>query len=261
MESSRVTVLMYHRVGENVHNDWERRYCISPARFESHLRALESAGMVPCTVERFIAWVEGSATLPERSFVLTFDDGYYGVYEHAFPLLAAMRWPATVFLVTGLIGKDDAWTATENPAGRTCRLLGAGEIRKMYESGFSFHSHTRSHPDLRKLSPQALREELTGARQDLEELLGRPSGFLAYPYGWFDDAVVEAAKATGYAAAFSTQPGFNRRDVDRYRIRRLDVFGTDTASALLRKMALGTNDGSWWHTVRYYGERVAARLR
>jgi peptidoglycan/xylan/chitin deacetylase (PgdA/CDA1 family) len=251
---------MYHRVGE-AHNDWERRYCISPARFESHMKALQSSGLHPCTIDRFVAWLEGHGTLPEGSFVLTFDDGFFGVYEHAFPLLAAMGWPATVFLVSGLLGRKDAWTAKDNPAGKTYPLLGAREIDEMAKRGFSFHSHTRSHPDLRKLPPQALREELVGARQDLENLLGRAVPYLAYPYGWFDEAVMDATRSSGYTAAFSTQPGFNRRDVDRYRIRRLDVYGSDTASALLRKIALGSNDGSWWHSVRYYGERMAARLR
>ena len=259
-ETSRVTVLMYHRIGE-AHNDWERRYCIGPARFESHMKALQSAGSRPCNVDELVSWLEGRTVLPESSFLLTFDDGFYGVYEHAFPLLAAMGWPATVFLVSGLIGKQDAWTATENPGGKTYPLLGRREIDEMSRRQFSFHSHTRSHPDLRKLSPGALRDELTGSRQDLENLLGRPVPYLAYPYGWFDEGVIAAAKESGYSAAFCTQPGFNRRHVDRYRLRRLDVYGTDTASALLRKMALGSNDGSWWQSVRYYGERVAARLR
>ena len=259
-ESSRVTVLMYHRIGE-AHNDWERRYCVSPARFESHMRALQGAGLRPCTIEQFVAWLDGDAVMPDRSFLLTFDDGFCGVYEHAFPLLAGMGWPATVFLVSGLLGRSDAWTAAENPGGRTYPLLGAREIEEMSKRQFSFHSHTRSHPDLRKLSPDALRKELIGSREDLENLLGRPVPYLAYPYGWFDDAVVAAAKESGYRAAFCTQPGFNRRHVDRFRIRRIDVYGTDTASALLRKTALGSNDGSWWHSVRYYGERLAARLR
>ena len=104
-------------------------------------------------------------------------------------------------------------------------------------------------------------EELVGARRDLENLLGRPVPYLAYPYGRYDENVVDVVKACGYTAAFSVQPGFNRRDVDPYRIRRLDVYGTDTAGALMRKISLGSNDGSWWRSVRYYADRVAARVR
>lgn len=260
IEQGRIPVLMYHRVGE-ASNEWEQRYCVSPARFQSHMDALARKGMAPCTIDHFIGWLERGEVLPAGSFLLTFDDGFYGVYEHALPLLAAKKWPATVFLVSALLGKRDIWTQDDNPAGTTYPLLDRREIEEMGRHRFSFHSHTRNHPDLRVLGARALAEELVGARKDLEDLLGQAVPYLAYPYGWFDDAVIAATRASGYTAAFSTQPGFNRRDVDRYRIRRLDVYGTDSAGALLRKIAFGTNDGSWWHSVRYYRERVAARLR
>jgi len=259
-DTGRVTVLMYHRVGD-ARNDWERRYCVSPERFASHMQALKRRGMRPCRVEDFVGWLTGAGTLREGAFVLTFDDGFLGVYEHAFPLLSKMGWPATVFLVSGLLGGRDEWTSHENPSGTTYPLLGRREIKEMARGGFSFHSHSRSHPDLRQLNTHVLAKELSGARRDLEDLLGRPVPYMAYPYGRYDEQVVEAVKAAGYTAAFSVQPGFNRRDIDRYRIRRLDVYGTDTAGALLRKVAFGSNDGSWWQPVKYYADRIVARVR
>ena len=72
--------------------------------------------------------------------------------------------------------------------------------------------------------------------------------------------MLKAAQQAGYQAAFSTQPGFNRQDVDRFRLRRLDVFGTDTPAALLRKMRLGSNDGSLGQSLRYGARRLLARL-
>jgi len=257
-EADRITVLMYHRVGEAV-NDWERKYCVSPQRFASHMRALERRGMHACTLEAFASWLDGRQPLPQGAFLLTFDDGFMGVHEHAFPILAELRWPAVMFLVSGRIGQDDGWTVSENPAKRTFPLLGRSEIEAM-SATFSFQSHSRSHVDLTRLPRDELARELRGAREDLEAMLDRPVRYLAYPYGRHDDTVVRIARESGYDAAFSVQPGFNRRDVDRYRIRRLDVFGSDTDSALLRKVAYGTNDGSWRQPLRYYGSRVRARL-
>jgi peptidoglycan/xylan/chitin deacetylase (PgdA/CDA1 family) len=258
MDASRVTVLMYHRLG-NTANDWETRYCVSPERFSEHMKALQRCGMRPCSIEHFVAWLDGQATLDQGTFLLTFDDGFLGVYEHAFPLLSKMGWPATVFLVSSLIGKDDEWALRENPSGTTYPLLRQREIEKMGRTGFSFHSHTRNHPDLTKLPQDALAEELIGARQDLQDLLGHPIRYLAYPYGRYDEKVLEATKAAGYSAAFCVQPGFNRRDVDRYRIRRLDVFGSDSAAMLMRKILLGSNDGSVANVLRYYANRLSER--
>jgi peptidoglycan/xylan/chitin deacetylase (PgdA/CDA1 family) len=130
----------------------------------------------------------------------------------------------------------------------------------MRDMGFSFQSHTRLHPDLTTLSEDTLLAELAGSRQELEDMLGERVRYLAYPYGRFNDHVLSTTRNAGYEAAFSTQPGFNRRGVELYRIRRLDIFGTDTATMLARKIYFGSNDGSWQQTFRYYRNRIADRL-
>lgn len=258
-EASRIPVLMYHRVGE-AHNDWEHKYCVSSARFAAHMHTLASAGWHAITINDFFAWLDGGTVLPERSFLLTFDDGFLGVHEHAAPVLAALGWPATVFLVSQLIGQRDTWCEAHNPSGITYPLMDASQIRELRAQGFSFHSHTRNHADLPTLDDGALRDQLVGARDDLQALLGETIDYLAYPYGRYDERVLQAAQAAGYRAAFSVQPGFNRRDIDRFRVRRLDVFGTDSPAALRRKITLGSNNGSLGHSLRYSANRLLARL-
>lgn len=258
-ETRRVPVLMYHRIG-TVENAWEQKYCVAPERFREHMRAIARRGFRPCSLGAFTAWLGGNAPLPEKSILLTFDDGFLGVYEHAFPMLRDLGWPFTVFLVSGLLGQTDAWTADSNPAGRTYPLLGEREIAEMRRAGVSFQSHTRTHPDLTGLDDAALDAELAGSRRELEALLGAPVDCLAYPFGKVDDRVANAARAAGYRAAFSVQPGFNRPGVDPFRIRRLDVFGSDTSVALTRKLALGSNDGSLDNAARYYFGRLRRRF-
>ena len=259
MTAERIPILMYHRVGE-ANNDWERKYCVSPARFARHLHALAETGWRAVALTSFFAWLDGSTTLPEKSYVLTFDDGFLGVYDHAAPVLTALRWPSTVFLVTGLLGKRDEWSAAENPAGATYPLMDARHIHELRAQGFSFQSHTRTHPDLRALDDATLLDQLAGARSDLQDLIGEEVDSLAYPYGRYDERVLRAAEQAGYRAAFSVQPGFNRRGVDRYRLRRLDVFGTDSPAALRRKITLGSNDGSPAKVVAYAASRILARV-
>lgn len=250
---------MYHRVGTS-RNEWESRSCITPGQFAKHMHHLAKQEMHACSLTDFFAWLDRKKTLPEGSFLLTFDDGFMGVYEHAAPVLQELNWPATVFLVSGLIGKQDEWYQTQNPSRATFPLLALEHICAMRETGFTFQSHTRLHPDLTTLSDDDLTEELAGSRQDLEDLLGEQVRYLAYPYGRFNENVLDTTRAAGYEAAFSTQPGFNRRDVNPYRIRRLDVYGTDTATMLARKVFFGSNDGSWQQTYRYYKGRVAGKL-
>lgn len=260
MPTDKIIVLMYHRVG-TANNAWEQKYCISPEQFAAHMQALAKRGMNAVGIGEFIDWVEGKRDLPEKSFVITFDDGFRGVRDHALPVLEQHGWPATVFLVTDLIGKQDEWTRPVNPDGRTYPLLDADEIRDMAGRGISFHSHTCTHPSLPTLDDSVLVEELSRSRTTLQESFSFDGDYLAYPFGHLDNRVEHAASSVGYRAAFSTQPGFNRRDVNRYRIRRLDVFGADTPAMLLRKMRLGTNDGRLGSVARYYLSRVASRFR
>lgn len=256
---TRVPVLMYHRVGM-ANNNWEARYAIHPTNFVAHMETLARKGYRAVTADALVDWLGGGPPLPSGAFVLTFDDGFRGVREHALPVLERLGWAFTVFLVSDLLGGDDVWTRELNPDGRTYPLLDEDEIREMLQRGTSFHSHTRSHADLPTLGDAQLTDQLASPRETLATLVGHDVPYIAYPFGHVDERVEAATRAAGYRAAFSTQPGFNRRDVNPFRIRRLDVFGTDTPAMLLRKIRLGTNDGSLAHAARYYLSRLGSRL-
>lgn len=255
----RMPVLMYHRVGPSL-NDWEARYAIGADAFAAQMQVLRRDGFRPVAIDTLIQWLEGGPALPDKALLITFDDGFRGVRDHALPVLESLGWPFTVFLVSDLIGMDDAWTRTQNPAGVTYPLLDAGEILDMQRRGVSFHSHTRTHPSLPTLDDEELADQLLGSRHALSELLGREVRYLAYPFGHSDERVEAAARRAGYRAAFSTRSGFNRRGANPFQIRRIDVFGTDTPTMLLRKIRLGSNDGSLGHAAGYYLRRFTSRL-
>lgn len=257
MNAERVPVLMYHRIGDS-HNDWERKYCISPEHFAAHMHALAGKGYKACSIGEFIDWLKGNIQLPDKSLLITFDDGFLGVFEHGLPILKEHNWPAVMFLVSRLIGKQDIWCHKQNPSGKTFPLMGLQEIETLRANGFSFFSHSRSHPDLSQLDDQELEDELRGSREDLESLLEAPVPYFAYPYGRYNERVLDEVKAAGYEAAFSVQPGFNRPGIDPFRIPRIDVFGTDSPAQLLRKIHFGTNNGSWQRALRYYSGRLLA---
>jgi len=176
----------------------------------------------------------------EGAFLLTFDDGFRGVWEHALPVLEKLGWPFTVFLVSDLIGGDDVWTRSSNPAGITFPLLDAKEIRDMQGRGCSFHSHTRSHASLTTLDNGELADQLAGSREALADLLGHEVRYIAYPYGHLDERVEAATRAAGYRAAFATQPGFNRRDVNCF----VSAFAGSIFSARIRRPCCCGNSNS-----------------
>lgn len=254
--TERVPVLIYHRVGTPHYAD-DRTYCITPQRFRAQMIALAAAGYTAIGVDQFVDWLEErDVLLPHKPFVLSFDDGFGDVHQHAWPVLRELGWTATVFLVAGLVGSHDHWMQSNGLARPLTPLLKPAEIGELAEAGWCFQSHGLNHRSLTALAGEALLEEVAGSRAKLQALLGTAVDLFAYPYGHHDRQVVAAVHAAGYRAAFSVQPGFNRRDVDRYRIRRLDVFGNDSPRALLRKLAFGTNDGGLGAVFRYYWTRL-----
>jgi len=75
-------------------------------------------------------------------------------------------------------------------------------LRSLAERGVEIGSHTRTHPNLRTLSDDELRDELRTSREEIEDELGRPCTSLAYPYGQFDERVRRATERAGYESAF-----------------------------------------------------------
>jgi peptidoglycan/xylan/chitin deacetylase (PgdA/CDA1 family) len=218
------------------------------------MRMLSRAGYQAVSIDDFAAWWREKKVLPDNAFVLTFDDGYAGVHDFAAPILKALQWPAAVFLVAGKLGGRNDWENTAEPIS-THALMDVAQLRSLSEQGFSLHSHSLKHDDLTTLEASVLEHDLRESRALISKIVAHESIYLAYPYGRHNETVRNAARRAGYALAFSVESGFNRPGEDGYRLRRLDVFGTDSPSMLLRKIRLGTNDGSLGHLVRYYFRR------
>lgn len=259
--ADRVPVLMYHRV-EAALAASERRYAVTAALFAAQLDWLAAHGWRPCTLDGFMAWYLDGASLPARSVLITFDDGFAGLHTHVLPQLARRGWPATVFLVSALTGGHEGWLAREQQAsGAPHALLSASQIAEMAAAGVEFHSHSRHHARLTELDDARLADEVSGSRHELQLLLGRPVAAIAYPYGGVDERVRQAVQQAGYRLGFSVEPGFNRAGGPALAVRRLDITGHDTPARFGRKLTLGTNDGSLAYQLRYVGRRLAARLR
>lgn len=245
---------MYHRVGDPDHA--HDAYCIRPDRFSAQMRALARAGYRSVSIEDFDAWCRGTQPLPEGAFVLTFDDGFTGVHDFAAPILKELEWPATVFVVAGKLGGKSDWEITIKEPMPPHPLMDVTQLRRLFAQGFSLHSHSLLHHDLTTLDISTLEQDLRDSRILIEDITGQSPAYLAYPYGRYNEAVCNVAQRVGFTMAFSVESGFNRPGEDAYQIRRLDVFGTDTPSMLLRKIRLGTNDGSLAHLMRYYLHRI-----
>lgn len=182
-ENHPVRVLLYHNVSASEDGP-ENPYVMPLSRFRVQMAWLKENGFNCLTVSDMFDAME-TGGLPEKAAVITFDDGYPGVYTYAFPLMKEYGFPATEYLVAEKTGM---------PKNLTLEM-----IREMFEAGWEIGSHSMTHPDL--ADHDDLDTEICGSRELISDLTGIPlqkiSSF-AYPYGSADEMVMNKVWKCGY---------------------------------------------------------------
>jgi peptidoglycan/xylan/chitin deacetylase (PgdA/CDA1 family) len=229
----RLPILMYHAVDRVPPATRHPRNYVAPEQFEAQLATLARLGYQTIAFGDWLAFRRGAGTLPRRPIIITFDDGYRSTGNVAWPILQRFDFGATVFLVSDLIGKTNAWDGPE--PGEP--LLDRSEIAALQAGGVRFESHTRTHAALTTIPPARARDELTSSRAALSELLEHPVTVLCYPYGKENAAVRSLTREAGYEAAVIARYRMNSARTDPYRLTRIRV-DHRTTPARLRWMLL-----------------------
>lgn len=180
---NQAVVLQYHHVS----TETPPITSLNPDAFKGHMNYLKDNGFAVLRLEDVISSLKSDTPLPDKTAVITFDDGYTSVYEAAFPLLMEFDWPFTVFVTTGLVGTNDRLYATWN------------QLRDMAEYGATLANHTVTHPYLLNRETNQsdsdwltqIRQEIVTAENTLVEQTGHGHKILAYPYGEYNSEIQE----------------------------------------------------------------------
>jgi len=228
-----------------------------PKRFAKQMAWIAKA-FHPVSLDTLLAGLNGTVELIDNTVAVTFDDGFASTFEHAMPVLASHRIPATMFIVADRLGGDNDWM---HRRGMPCRpLMDAGQIRQMHAAGITIGSHTLSHPRLPECTPEQMSREIIESKASLEAVLSEPVQHFCYPYGLYNDRARGIVEQAGYSSACSTRSGFNNAMVDHFELRRIEVFGSDHLWHLKQKLKFGINDASWMQPMEYYLRRARARF-
>ena len=219
------TLLIYHRVGGGSVDERD----LATDRFDAQLDELTGHEVV--SIEEAADRLGRGDERP--SFVLTFDDGFGDVYEHAWPRLRERGLPFTLYLTTAYVGGEMRWDgSTATAAGHA---LTWPQLDEMVASGLCTignHTHTHARPE------RLTAEELDRCTAEVEQRLGvRPQHF-AYTWG-----VPVPAMATDLRARFRTAAtghvGRNRTGDDPMTWHRVPVRRTDPLAFFRAKLTGG----------------------
>jgi peptidoglycan/xylan/chitin deacetylase (PgdA/CDA1 family) len=226
----KVRVLMYHSICEHIGNEKHNKWRIKPKDFEKQMKWFYKNNWKSFTISELVKLDE----IPEKSFVITFDDGYEDNYLNAFPILQKYNFKATIYLVPNQ--ETNHWE--EKNTSVLSKLLNEKQILEMQNSGLiEFGSHTLSHVNLSKIDSVQLEKELIESKKEIEKITNKECEAFAYPYGKFDDKIVKAVKNAGYKNATVVKRGLFEKNNDVFTIKRVGILGTESFVDFLLKVS------------------------
>jgi peptidoglycan/xylan/chitin deacetylase (PgdA/CDA1 family) len=189
-----VPILCYHRFGPTPADSMT----VTTAVFQSHLRWLDDNGWKVIALKDAVAALR-SGKPPEKSVVITIDDGHKTVHSDVLPLMKARRMSVTLFIYPSCISNASY-------------AMTWAQLQECHETGLAdIEGHTYWHPNFKierkRLKPDEfkafVKTQLEKSRAVLQKRFGTAIDHLAWPFGIYDPELEQAAKTAGYTAAYS----------------------------------------------------------
>lgn len=217
--TDKIPVLMYHSLEYDPSNP-NNSARIKAEDFAAQMKWLHDNGYTAISLDTLYQGLAGGKGFPEKSVVLTFDDGYGDFYTNGFPVLVQYGFAATVFMISSYVDK----------AG----YLTSDQLKTIAAGGVTVEDHTVTHPYLDKLSYDSQYKELGSSRTALEGITGVPITAVAYPYGHFDSETIRATRALSYHMGFKMSGGWVAVGDDMLEIPR--VYIGDSLDSFITKV-------------------------
>lgn len=226
--AKKVPVLTYHLVGRSNSGKLQ----VSANKFEKQMKWIKKCGYKTLTMEEFVEWYEGKRTIPKKSVLITFDDGYKNVVKYAVPILKKNKMHATMFIAGIWVGSSGFVSKS------TIKKLQKGNVIDIESHGYALHKRVKHKMPVRKWSKAKLKADC----MKMNKKYG--CTVLCYPWGGTSKKVRKALEETGvYRVAFTyARPGqyqgvrskYAKRTSGKYLIPRITISGYDSWTSIKR---------------------------
>jgi peptidoglycan/xylan/chitin deacetylase (PgdA/CDA1 family) len=211
---------------------------IAASKFREQMQAVKDSKIPVISLSEVMAWKRGEKNIPEEAIVITMDDGWEGVYTYAYPVLKEFDFPFTIYLYKKYV----------NIGGRS---LSWAQIKEMMEHRCEIGSHSVSHESLKKRPKSAKNDadfqqwvlgELKDSRDFLEQNLKIKVTSFAYPFGIFDDAIMETGLQIGYESLVTVNGQKVTWDTPSGKLGRYIIHGDSDTNFKLATSFRGRGD-------------------
>lgn len=192
-------ILMLHRVVtkrnpllKNAHLE------ITPSFLKKTILEYKAKGYLFVTLDQIREQLQKGKSFHKKFVSFTFDDGFADNYELAYPILKKYNCPFTIFITTSFIGN----LAPIDWYEETPKMLTKMQLSELSKEPLcTIGSHTLMHPHLTEVGFETQKQEMLESKQILEQCLGKPVQHFAYPYGDYNQQLVQLAEECGYQTA------------------------------------------------------------
>jgi len=218
-----IPVLSYHNFSKGKSNS---KLKVSAKSFRKQLQYLKSNNYHVITMGQLIEFIK-FGQVPEKSIVITIDDGWKATYDVAYPILKEFGYNATLFIPTKFIDSEHRLAMTWD------------QLREMVsDNTIDIQCHTKSHRDLSTLEKnESFEDYIKSVEQDIDlstqriySQLGKQVTALAYPFGKTNPLVMAIVKKHGYKTAFTVNRKSNPFYKQSFLLNRAMVFGDHSIS-------------------------------
>jgi len=212
---------------------------VSLEAFKQQMMFLDAAGYKTVTPEQVAKYVNGEIELPEKSVLITFDNGYQSVIQNALPVLDKYGFKAAFFMASGQLNDSNK---TFNPDEKL--VMDVDSMRKLISQGHVLggYSHTLDFLEngssaLSQATPERMQLQVELNRDNFAEFADVRA--FAYPFGDYNDALTNAVKLGGYSAGFTLEQGLVNVGDSPYTLHRINVTPSLSNSDFQRIVQIG----------------------
>jgi peptidoglycan/xylan/chitin deacetylase (PgdA/CDA1 family) len=228
LSKKEVPILCYHNIKELSANAGEmtKTYTVSPANFAQQMKALSDEGYHSILPDQLYEYLVHDAPLPANPIMITFDDTRGEQYSLGATEMKKYGFKGVFFVMTVSINRPNYLTKEQ--------------IKSLSDSGNTVAAHTWDHHMVTKYAGEDWETQLVKPKKKLEDIIGKPVTYFAYPFGLWNKEAIPEIKKSGYQMAFILST--KRDSIDPlYTIRRIIVAGQWSTPSVMKAIKSSFN--------------------
>ncbi|MFV8324712.1 polysaccharide deacetylase family protein [Flavobacterium sp. ZS1P14] len=228
LSKKEVPILCYHNIKELSANAGEmtKTYTVTPANFAQQMKALSNEGYHSILPNQLYEYLVHDAPLPANPIMITFDDTRGEQYSIGAAEMKKYGFKGVFFVMTVSIDRPNYLTKEQ--------------IKSLSDSGNTVAAHTWDHHMVTKYAGEDWNTQLIKPKKKLEDIIGKPVTYFAYPFGLWNKEAIPEIKKNGYQMAFILS---TKRDstAPLYTIRRIIVAGQWSTPSVMKAIKSSFN--------------------